>query len=198
MKILAFYPLTDTHALELLRAGAVGVMPTDTVYGIVARAEDKQAVAKLYKAKHREGKPGTIIAADIGQLEKLGLDPKILSRVAHLWPNPLSIVLPAGPELAYLHQGQGSLAIRVTKDPHVRALLEQTGPLITSSANMPGEPPATMLHEAEAYFGNTVDFYVDGGSLAGRAPSTVARITDDNRIEILRQGAAHIENKELQ
>ncbi len=197
MKVPAFHPLTDTHVVELLRRGSVAVVPTDTVYGIVARAEDKQAVAKLYQAKHREGKPGTLIAANIEQLEKLGLDAELLSRVAHLWPNPLSLVLPAGPELAYLHQGGDSLAVRIPKDEGIRILLAQTGPLLTSSANMPGEPPAITLGEAEAYFGDTVDFYVDGGDLSGREPSTVARITDDHAIEVLRQGAARIENKEL-
>lgn len=198
MKILAFYPLTDQHAIELLHAGSVAIMPTDTVYGIVARAEDPRAVAKLYKTKHREGKPGTLIAANIQQLEKLGISSDLLSDVAHLWPNPLSIVLPVGPRLAYLHQGYDSLAVRVTKDRDMRAILEQTGPLLTSSANMPGEPPATTLREAEEYFGDAVDFYMDGGDLSGRKPSTVVRLTDQNTIEVLRQGAVQIKNKELQ
>jgi L-threonylcarbamoyladenylate synthase len=195
MEVIAFYPLNSSHAVELLLDGAVGVLPTDTIYGIVARAQDEHAVAKLYRAKHREGKPGTVVAASISQLEKLGVPLDTLQKVAHLWPGAISIVLPAGEKLAYLDQGKTSLAVRVTKDPALRALLEQTGPLLTSSANMPGEAPATTMQEAEYYFGDTVDFYVDGGDLAGREPSTVARLDlEGNRLDILRQGAVHVEN----
>ncbi|MET1033465.1 MAG: L-threonylcarbamoyladenylate synthase [Candidatus Saccharimonadales bacterium] len=198
MEVLAFYPLSDSHAIELLQNGAVGVMPTDTVYGIVAQAANKQAVAKLYKAKHRDGKPGTVIAANVQQLESLGIKKELLSRVAHLWPNSVSVVLLLGSDMAYLHQGLNSLAVRVPKDLEIRKLLEQTGPILTSSANMPGEPPATTLAEAEKYFGNSVDFYVDGGDLSDREPSTIVRLTSENTIEVLRQGAIYIENKELQ
>lgn len=197
MEVLAFYPVSDSHAIELLRDGAVGVMPTDTVYGIVAQAANKQAVAKLYKTKHRDGKPGTVIAANVQQLDALGIEKVYLHQVRHLWPNSISVVLPVGPELEYLHQGLNSLAVRVPKDPQVRELLEQTGPLLTSSANMPGELPSTTLSEAEKYFGNTVDFYVDGGDLSDREPSTILRLGPGNTLEVLRQGAVQIENKEL-
>jgi len=68
-------------------------------------------------------------------------------------------------------------------------LLKQTGPLLTSSANQPGEPPATNLTEAKAYFADSVDFYVDGGQTEQSTPSTLIRLDPHNRIEILRQGA---------
>ena len=57
----------------LSKPGAVAVIPTDTVYGIVARANDQQAVAGLYQLNHREHKPGTLIAATIDQLGELGI-----------------------------------------------------------------------------------------------------------------------------
>ncbi len=195
MKTLAFYPLSMTHAIELLMDGAVGVLPTDTVYGIVARAEDKQAVARLYRMKHREGKPGTIVAANTKQLEVLGVDPYVLKRVSHLWPGAISVVLPDRPQLAYLDQGKASLAVRVTADEELAGLLEKTGPLLTTSVNMPGAPPAQTVTEAEAYFADAVDFYVDGGNLADREPSTVVRLKD-GELEVLRQGAVSIKTKE--
>jgi L-threonylcarbamoyladenylate synthase len=75
-------------------------------------------------------------------------------------------------------------------------LLKTTGPLVTSSANLPGEPPAIDTASAETYFGEHVDCYIDGGVIAENNPSTLIRITD-NDVQILRQGAVTIEpNKE--
>ncbi|HEX8763349.1 MAG TPA: L-threonylcarbamoyladenylate synthase [Candidatus Saccharimonadales bacterium] len=180
--------VTDAEIVRLLQNGAIGILPTDTVYGIVARAADSGAVARLYAAKHREGKPGTIIAASIDQLISLGLQAMHLPEAARLWPGPLSIVLPDNPELAYLDQGKQSLAVRVPADKAIHELLLQTGPLLTSSANMPGEPTATTLDEARAYFGDTVDFYVDGGSIEQSIASTLIRVSEAGAVEVLRPG----------
>jgi L-threonylcarbamoyladenylate synthase len=183
----------DETIRKLKQAGAIGVIPTDTVYGVVARAADEKAVARLYELKSREGKPGTIIAADIDQLVDLGIKRRYLTAVEHYWPGAVSVIIPSSdPQLAYLHQGKMSLAIRVTADPALRDVVGQIGPLLTSSANDPGEPTATRVHEAQAYFGDKVDFYVDGGDLADREPSTVIRIVDD-AVEVLRQGAVKID-----
>lgn len=175
-----------------LQDGAVGVLPTDTVYGLVCRAADETAVARLYDLKRREHKPGTVIAAKLQQLIDLGLRARYLKAVEAYWPNPISVVIPCGKELAYLHQGVQSLAVRIPADESLRRLLDRTGPLLTSSANQPGQPVATTLDEAQDYFGDNVDFYVDGGTITGRQPSTVIRIVDD-AIEILRPGAINID-----
>jgi L-threonylcarbamoyladenylate synthase len=176
-----------TEAISLLQDGAVGVMPTDTVYGLVACASNSQSVERFYDLKHREQKPGTLIAASTNQLLALGVDQHDIDKVSQWWPNPLSAVLAVhGNE--YLHQGVGTLAMRVVAAPEIRELLEQTGPLITSSANQPGEPPSTTISEAIAYFGDTVDFYVDGGDIKDVLPSTIIRPTTGG-VEILRQGS---------
>lgn len=175
-----------------MRPGAVGVIPTDTVYGVVARAADKEAVARLYAAKKRENTPGTLIAASIDQLEKLGLKHRYLKAVEQYWPGAVSVVIPmSDPALAYLHQGKMSLAVRIPADKKLQTLLKKTGPLATSSANLTGEPAANDIKEAKAYFGDTVDFYVDGGDLSDRQPSTIIRIVDD-AVEVLRPGAVKI------
>ncbi|MGC1177377.1 MAG: L-threonylcarbamoyladenylate synthase [Candidatus Saccharimonadales bacterium] len=180
---------------KLLKSGAVGVIPTDTVYGVVARAADEAAVERLYKLKKREAKPGTIIAADLKQLEDLGLKHRYLKAVEQFWPGAVSVIIPCGQELEYLHQGAMSLAVRLPKDAALRKLLSQTGPLVTSSANQPGAPVAENIAQAKHYFGAQVDFYVDGGDLSGRAPSTILRIVDD-AIEVIREGAVRIEETE--
>lgn len=174
------------------RPGIVGVIPTDTVYGVVARAADEAAVARLYTLKSRDKKPGTLIAASIDQLEELGLKHKYLKAVEQFWPGAVSVVIPTSdPKLKYLHQGKMSLAVRIPDQPELQKLLETTGPLVTSSANQPGEPPAATVSQARKYFGNQVDFYVDGGDLSAHQPSTIIRIIDD-AIEVLRSGAIPI------
>jgi L-threonylcarbamoyladenylate synthase len=180
---------------RLKQAGATGVIPTDTVYGLVARASDKAAVQRLYDLKLREGKPGTIIAASIDQLVELGLKPRYLKAVEQFWPGAVSVVIPCGPELSYLHEGKYSLAVRISDQPELLKLLGQTGALLTSSANHPGEPIANTITEAREYFGDNVDFYVDGGDFSGHQPSTVIRVVDD-AIEILRDGAVKIQENE--
>lgn len=188
-----FTSLSDPKLTALLRQGTVGVLPADTIYGLAAAATDEHAVTRLYALKSRERKPGTIIAAHISQLSELGIDALLLQRVAHVWPNPLSIVVPCAPTLSYLDQGVGSLAVRIPDDAPLRSLLEQTGPLVTSSANRPGEPPANTYAECRAVFGEQVDFYVDGGDRSGRPASTVARLHSDGRLEVLRQGSVTLD-----
>lgn len=187
-----FRSLTDPDVVSLLKSGAVGILPTDTVYGLVASASNQEAVARLYALKHREHKPGTIIAGKLQQLIDLGLRARYVKAVEDYWPNPLSVVIPCNDELSYLHLGVHSLAVRIPADNTIRELLAQTGPLLTSSANTPGSPVATNLEEAQGYFGEQVDFYVDGGSITDHVPSTVIRIVDD-AIEVLRPGAVNID-----
>lgn len=176
---------------HLQTPGEIAIIPTDTVYGVVARAADPDAVARLYKLKHREAKPGTIVAASIDQLVELGVKRRYLTAVEQFWPGAISVITPVGEELGYIHQGVGSLAFRIPDDPWLLELLQQTGPLLTSSANQPGEPPATTVEEAKNYFGNDVEWYEDGGSV-NREPSTVIRVIDD-AIEIVRLGAVKID-----
>lgn len=173
-------------------AGQVGIIPSDTVYGLIASAKNEAAVTRLYELKAREHKPGTLIAASVEQLVELGIKRRYLKAVERYWPGAVSVVVPCGPELGYLHQGKNSLAVRIPNDQKLLQLLQQTGPLMTSSANQPGEPPANTVEEAKHYFGDQPDFYADGGDRSGRKPSTVIRVIDD-AIEVIRQGAVEIQ-----
>lgn len=188
---MVYTHLSNPAISQQLLSGAVAALPTDTVYGIVCAAANEAAVARLYKLKHREHKPGTVIAADVDQLVSLGLKKRYLSPISQYWPGAVSVIIPCGHELEYLHQGVGSLAVRVPDNSGLQALLRQTGPLLTSSANHPGQPPATTIEQARQYFGREVDFYVDGGDLSGHLPSTIIRIVDD-AIEVIRAGAVTI------
>jgi L-threonylcarbamoyladenylate synthase len=179
--------------IEILKNGGVGVIPTDTVYGIVCSAFSETAVRRIYELKKREAnKPLVIIISDVSDLEKFGADISINHSkiIEKYWPGKLTIIFHVSEKYKYLDKGLG-LAIRFPADEKVLETLKQVGPLATSSANIQGEPPAKNIIEAEEYFGNKVDFYEDGGELDS-APSTLVRIVGD-KVEILRQGIVKID-----
>jgi L-threonylcarbamoyladenylate synthase len=176
-----------TLSQYLQERGNTAIIPTDTVYGVVARAADPQAVERLYTLKQRDSKPGTLVAANIDQLVAIGIERQLLLGANVFWPGAVSIIITCGYNLEYLHQGIGSLAIRIPDDPWLLDLLHHTGPLLTSSANQPGLPPATTMAEAKNYFGDQVGWYQDGG-VVNREPSTVIRIIN-SKVEVVRFGA---------
>lgn len=191
MKILQ--SLDDPVLADLFNSGQVGIIPTDTIYGLAVAAGNPEAVKKISSLKRGEESysPGTVVAASAKQLIDLGIDESTVRQVEHLWPNPLSIELPIGEALHYLYQDGAHRAFRVVANKQLAALLEKTGPLLTTSANLHGKPPANNLEEAIGYFKGQVDFCVDGGDLPGRPPSTVARFKN-GRLEVLRPGAVKI------
>ena len=175
---------------DIINKGSVGVIPTDTVYGVCAKASNVDAVTRMYKLKKRENKPGTLIAESIDQLVSLGIRKRYLTAVKDYWPGAISVILPVDDSLNYLHQGKQSLAVRIPNNNNLISLLIKTGPLITSSANLPGKKPAVNIKEAKKYFNDNVDFYLDGGDINNK-PSTVIRIIDD-AVVILREGSVKI------
>lgn len=176
--------------INLMADGRVGILPTDTVYGLVCLASDKASVDRLYKLKSRSNKPGTLIAAEIEQLVKLGIKYRYLKAVEQFWPGSVSVVIPCS-ELNYLRLDASGIAVRIPDDDKIIEILHQVGPLLTTSANKPSQPVATNLAEAQNYFGDLVDFYVDGGDLSLRQPSTIVRIVDD-AVVVIRDGAVKI------
>ncbi len=189
---VTFDSLADDKLVVLLVDGGVGVLPTDTVYGLVCRAADQTAVTRLYALKSRVNNPGPVIAASIDQIVELGIKRRYLNAVSHYWPNQISIEIPHG--ISYLNQDTGRQAFRVVKDKKLAKFLEKTGPLVTSSANLPDQPEAPTITEAKKYFGESVDFYVDGGDLSGRPASTLIRVVDDI-VDVVREGAVKVNEK---
>lgn len=185
MKI--FSSMDDPAVSDLISFGAVGILPTDTVYGIVCDANKPAAVARLYKLKPRADKVGTTIAGSIDQLVDLGLKRRYLKAVEQYWPGPVSVIIPCSEEFNYLNKGRRSLAVRIPSDENLQELLSKVGPLLTTSANEPDMPIAVNLKEAQAYFNDEVDFYVDGGDMSGRSSSAVIRMIDDE-VEVIRSG----------
>lgn len=181
------------RAVEILKNGGIGVLPTDTLYGIVGQALDKDAVERIQVIKKRsDGKPFIILISSLDDLKKLGIDIDDITRdfLLSVWPGPVSVVLPCNNEnVNYLHQGM-DLAIRWPKDDVLEKVIKETGPLVAPSANPEGLKPAATPEEAKEYFGDSVDFCVNGGTLDGE-PSTLVSIVS-GEIKILRQGKAVI------
>lgn len=188
-----FTSVDNDELINILNGGGIGVLPTDTVYGLVARAADPAAIQKMYDTKKRASQPGTLIASSINDLAKLGLDSSQLSLAAKFWPGQISVVINAYNVATYLKQTRDNLAVRIPDDPSLSRLLARTGPLMTTSANVPGRPISSTITEAKAYFGDKVDFYVDGGTITNNQPSTIISLDEHANIIIFRRGAVDID-----
>ncbi len=189
-----FKSLNSQKLSELIKAGGVGVLPTDTLYGIVGQALNKAAVERIYKVKGRSPeKPFIILISSFDDLEKFSieLDAKTEEVLKKSWPGQVSVILPCPDKgFEYLHRGTDSLAFRFPNYPELQKLINETGPLAAPSANPEGEVPSVTVRDAKKYFGNQVDYYVDVGPLEGKA-STLIRIKNGDT-EVLRQGEVKV------
>ncbi len=183
------------QALAVIKRGGVVVMPTDTLYGIVASALLPEAVERVFTLRKRDlHKPVIVLIADRSDLDRFSVKPaaSLNQFLDTVWPGAVSVVLPVeGAGFDHLHRGTRTIAFRLPSDESLRAFLRQSGPLIAPSANRAEEPAATTITEAKNFFGDTVDCYIDGGKKEG-APSTLVRWTPES-ITILRQGAIKLD-----
>lgn len=194
-KILTLNPKNLKIKIQkILSSDGVGVLPTDTLYGLVGSALSRNAVLRIYKLKKRNSrKPLIILISSFRDLARFGVKPdaktkKILQKA---WPGKVSVILPCRNEkFRYLHRGTNTLAFRLPAEKHLRVLLSKTGPLVAPSVNPEGKPPARTIREAKKYFGDAVDFYVDGGALRS-LPSTLIKI-QNGHIVVRRRGVTKI------
>jgi len=165
--------------IKAFRAGKIGVIPTDTLYGLVSSALNSSSVERVYATRRRNlKKPCIILIPDTESLAlfDITLNAKTRQCLNSVWPGPVSVILPCNSDrFEYLHRGTKTLAFRQPNDEKLIALLKGTGPLIAPSANVEGRTPATTIEEARAYFGDSIDLYVDGGTRTGQ-PSRIAYI----------------------
>ncbi len=176
-------------AVFLIKKGSVGVIPTDTIYGISASALIKEAVEKVYQLKKRTPEKPIIILIDSEKwlnYFKIKITKKEKEFLGKVWPGEVSVVFDCFEDrFDYLHRGRNSLAFRIPAKKDLRFFLNLSGPVISSSANIEGCSPAKTIDEAKAYFKNKV-FYLDGGKLEANS-STLVEIKED-KFRILREG----------
>lgn len=181
-----FTTVTDPEIVRRLQAGGIGVLRTDTLYGVVARADDEAAVERIYALKGRDDtKSPIVLIASLGQLYDQPDEPAT-ELLADVWPGKVSVILDSHRAPAWITRGNDSVAYRLPAHDDLRDLITQTGPLIAPSANPQGERPAMTIKQAEAYFGDGVDFYIDEGTVTDDTPSQLLHVGADGEVERLR------------
>jgi L-threonylcarbamoyladenylate synthase len=177
--------------VKILQKGGVIAFPTDTVYGLGADAFNPTAVERIYEIKNRpRNRQLPLLIAGVEQLVTLAEPiPEITWFLARrFWPGGLTLVLSKADLLpTYLAPGP-TIAVRVPNHPVCLAIIQRLGnPIIGTSANISGEPPALTAEEVGQQLGGKIDFIINGGKCPGGKESTVVDVTHEEPI-ILRQG----------
>ena len=182
------------RAAERLRGGALVAVPTETVYGLAARADSADAVAAIYRAKGRpDFNPLIVHVASLGQAEELaeiGANARKLAEA--FWPGALTMVVPlrAGARIApAVTAGLETIALRCPVHPAMRALLGESGlPLAAPSANRSGGVSPTRAEHVAASLGEAAGLILDGGACAAGIESTIVALRRDGSWQVLRPG----------
>ena len=186
------------QARQAIAKGELVVLPTDTVYGVAADAFDAKAVMRLLEAKGRgRQSPPPVLVAGLTTLRALVAEiPEPVERlVEEFWPGGLTIVLPSQPSLTWdLGETQGTVAVRMPAHRIALELLEETGPLAVSSANLTGKAAAVVADDAQAMLGDSVAVYLDAGASETGIASTIVDATSlvggaEPIVRVLREGA---------
>jgi protein-tyrosine phosphatase len=179
-------------AAKVIADGGLVVFPTETVYGVGARADDMQAVERLRNVKGREErKPFTVHVGRRDELDRYvpqvsGIGKRLVRRG---WPGPLTLLFPvadveAAPivrqidrEAATALYHEGMIGLRCPDDARARDLLNEAGcPVVAASANLAGNPAPRDASEALRDLEDRVDLVLDGGRTKLAAPSTIVRL----------------------
>ena len=194
-------------ARSAIGRGELVVLPTDTVYGVAADAFDPAAVQRLLDAKGRgRQSPPPVLVKGRETLAALTYHvPEVVRPLLdEFWPGPLTVILPAQRSLSWdLGETRGTVALRMPSDRLALELLEETGPLAVSSANLTGRPAATTAAEARDMLGDSVSVYLEAGPVGGsyeRRPgaNTGSTIVDatagrDGVLRIVRHGVLPVD-----
>ncbi len=170
-------------AAQALRSGRIVAFPTETVYGLGVCADNNTAVDSLYRVKQRprDKKLSILIAEPDDVTKHVKYIPPVARRlISSFWPGPLTIIFDLS--------GNRTLGIRNSSHHVVRDLINTAGiPMVSTSANISGRPPATDAQQVISNFSDKVDVVLDGGSAEAGKPSTVVKIVG-NTFEIIRHG----------
>ena len=193
-KIIPPTPQGITRAAAALADGALIGLPTETVYGLAADANNGQAVARIFDAKQRPRfNPLICHVSDMARAKQIGLFSYAAAALAaRFWPGPLTLVVPRrsdAPVHDLVTAGLDSIALRVPAHPVARAVLAAFGGAIAApSANRSGRLSPTRPAHVIADLGEAVALVLDGGSCKVGLESTIVEVADDG-VHILRPGA---------
>lgn len=176
----------------MLEKGGLVILPTDTVYGLAAKAARPRAVARIFAVKGRdESKALVVMVSDRGEAAAL-IAPEEREdalRLGSLWPGPLTLVAShaGAPWMRDVAPGSPTLGLRVPNEPLLLRLLAETGPLAVTSANRSGGKAPARFEDVDGELLREVDLAVDGGGRGSGIPSTVVSIAGGG-LEVLRRG----------
>lgn len=186
-------PAGHAAAVEVLTAGGVVALPTDTVYGIAVALATPGGIERLFEVKRRPPDKGIMLLLDdAAQAGAIGrMTPAAEALAAAAWPGGLTVVVPRRPDVPLpdvLTGGRPTIGLRVPAHDAPRALARGVGPLPTTSANVSGLPEAADAAGIQEQLGDAVDLVIDGGRAHGGPASTVVDCTGEHPA-ILRAGA---------
>jgi L-threonylcarbamoyladenylate synthase len=182
------------RAAELLRAGRLVAVPTETVYGLAARADREEAVAAIFRAKGRpDFNPLIVHVASLAMARELAeFDERAEALAAAWWPGPLTLVLPARAGsgiVPAVTAGLPTIALRMPNHPALRGLLDELGlPLAAPSANRSGAVSPTAPEHVAQSLGSEVDAILEGGFCERGVESTILALREDGSWQLLRPG----------
>ena len=165
-------------------------MATESSYALAAGAQKVEAIERIATMKgDRQAKPILLLVNSRVQVFQVAsaISPAADLLMNRFWPGPLTLILPAIPDLPYsLTLGTKTIGVRQPDCPQLLQVLEATGPLTGTSANRSGMAPATTSENVLQEFGDDVDLILDSGPSPGGSPSTLLNLVGE--IRLLRQG----------
>jgi L-threonylcarbamoyladenylate synthase len=183
-------PSAISQAHQVLERGGIIAFPTDTVYGVAAGIFSIEGIDALYRAKERDPEKAIpVLMSSFADLEQVAEN---VSQVAcqlgqEFWPGPLTLIVPRHPSLPKILGPFPTLGVRVPDHSDARALMQVTGPLAVTSANLSGAPDACSAQGVLDQLEGRIDLILDGGITPGGKPSTVVDCTTPE-LRVLRQG----------
>lgn len=192
-RVVADDPAGRAVAIDVLRAGGVVALPTDTVYGIGVALGTPGGVERLFRVKRRPPDKGIMLLLESAdQAGAIGaMTPAAAALAGACWPGGLTVLVPLRDGVnvpAALTSGTRTIGLRVPDHDAPRALARAVGPLPTTSANVSGLPEAPDAPAILAQLGDVIDLVLDGGRAHGGPASTVVDCTGERPV-VVREGA---------
>jgi len=178
-------------AFTCLENGGVVGIPTDTVYGIACKVTDENCIRRLYKIKERDQlKAIAVLIGSLDQISQLSdqVTPASKKLMNAFWPGALTIIMPKKPSLPSSLTQYPTVGVRMPAHPWLNELMEKTGPLAATSANISGQPSLATAGDVLESLDGRIDLLIDGGRCEGGVASTVVDCTASS-LKILRPGA---------
>lgn len=197
-ELLPFSAQSVRKAAEIMAAGGVVGIPTETVYGLAADARNEAAVSRIFEAKGRpQDNPLIVHISDISQLAPLvrEVPPLALRLAERFWAGPLTMIFPKSDLIpAATSGGLDTVAVRMPQSPEARAIIDACGfPLAAPSANLSGSPSPTTAQHVMKDMDGRIPLIIDGGECSCGVESTVLCFPAADRVRILRPGGVTAE-----